>query len=206
MDISTDIIKEVINIGIGEAAFALSELVNAPVKIRMPEIRVLNVAAVPKYINDEIKNLGIFISQDFRGLLEGKVLLSYSRACSLSLINVLLREDKDMTSLTKTDIATLQEIGNIIMVSCLSTISNLIEGTLTFTMPQVVTGLSEQYFNHLVYELARFEQCIVVKSEMTIKGSDIQGYIFILLSFKDLQVIITRLNLKMQASQSNPVA
>ncbi len=195
--LSTDIIKEVMNVGIGEAAFALSELVNAPVMIQVPDLRITEVANIPRYIDQEGQDLGVFISQDFHGIVEGKVLLSYSRACSISLVNLLFGDNKDAESLSNIDIATLQEIGNIIMVSCLSTISDMIEGRMTFTMPLVTAGLSDRYFMNLVQELEKFEQCILIKNEMVIKGHNIQGYIFVLLSFKDLQIIVEKLSKKM---------
>ena len=190
---AVDVVREVINIGIGEAANALSELVKERVYIRAPDVRILNLAEVPAYIQSEIEHISICISQDFHGLISGKMLLAYSRECSISLVNALYGQIKDISSLTHADIATLQEVGNIIMVSCISAIGNIIEGRLTFAMPQVTARISDGYFEKLIKDLKDFEKCIVVKNEMTIKGNGIQGYIFILLTFQALQLVTERL-------------
>jgi len=189
-----DIIREVINIGIGEAASSLSELVKDRVIINVPDIQILDLADVPAYIKSEMEALGILISQDFHGLIDGKVLLTYSRECSISLVNSLYGENKDIASLTNTDIATLQEVGNIIIVSCISAISNIIEGRLNFNIPQVTIGISGKYFQDLVKDLEEFEKCIIIRNQVTIRGNDIRGYIFILLTFQAFELVTEKLS------------
>ncbi len=51
-EIENDIMQEVINIGVGEAASVLSELVNSRVTIRIPEIRVCNIAGNGSNLTD----------------------------------------------------------------------------------------------------------------------------------------------------------
>jgi chemotaxis protein CheC len=188
-----DIIREIVNIGIGEAASSLSELVKDRVYINVPDIQIMDFADVPAYIQSEMEALGILISQDFHGLIDGKVLLTYSRECSISLVNSLYGITKDIASLTNTDIATLQEVGNIIIVSCISAISNIIEGRLNFTIPQVTMGVSSGYLQDLVKDLEEFEKCIIIKNQITIRGNDIRGYIFILLTFRAFDLVTEKL-------------
>ena len=188
-----DIIREVVNIGIGEAASSLSELVKDRVYINVPDIQIMDLIDVPAYIKSEMEALGILISQDFHGLIDGKVLLTYSRECSISLVNSLYGITKDIASLTNSDIATLQEVGNIIIVSCISAISNIIEGRLNFTIPQVTMGISSEYFQDLMKDLEEFEKCIIIKNRITIKGNDIRGYIFILLTFRAFELVTEKL-------------
>ena len=188
-----DIIREVVNIGIGEAASALSELVKDRVYINVPDIQIMDLVDVPAYIKSEMEALGILISQDFHGLIDGKVLLTYSRECSISLVNSLYGITKDIASLTNTDIATLQEVGNIIIVSCISAISNIIEVRLNFTIPQVTMGVSSEYFQDLMKDLGEFEKCIIIKNQITIRGNDIRGYIFVLLTFRAFELVTEKL-------------
>ena len=191
---AVDAIKEVINIGIGEAANSLSELVRDRVQIRVPDIRILDLADVPAYMHSEMEHLGLCISQDFHGLISGKMVLAYSRKCSVSLLNRLYGRTRDMSSLTNTDIATLQEVGNIIMVSCISAIGNIIEGRLIFNMPQVTAKISNGYFEKIARDLEGFEKCIIIKNDMTIKKDDISGYTFIILTFQALQLVTQKLS------------
>ena len=190
----TDIIREVINIGIGDAAASLSELVKSQVIIRMPDIRIMKAADVPAYIEKEIGTLGVYICQGFDGLIKGKALLSYSKDCSISLLGCLYGQPMGIQSLTQAGIATLQEVGNIIMVSCISTVSDMIDGHIRFAIPDVTVDVSDGYFYELIKELEQLDRAIVVKNEMTIKGEDIAGYLFVLLSFDDFELVAQRLD------------
>ncbi len=49
-DDNLDIVREIINIGIGEAADALSKLVNTRVIIKTPDICIMDAAEVHHYI------------------------------------------------------------------------------------------------------------------------------------------------------------
>ena len=191
---AVDTIREVINIGIGEAANSLSELIGNRVQIRVPDIRILDLVDVPAYIQSEMEDVGICISQNFHGLITGRVLLTYSRECSVSLVNRLYGQTRATLSLTNADIATLQEVGNIIMVSCISAISNMIEGRIVFYMPEVTTNVSNGYFQKLADDLKDFEKCIILKNDMTIKEDDIHGYIFIILTFQAFQLATQKLS------------
>lgn len=188
-----DIIREVVNIGIGEAANSLSQLLQKRIMLRVPDIQIMNVSEVDHYLQHELTSLGVYIAQDFDGILRGKTILCYTRECSLSLLNVIFGNSMKITSLTESGIATLNEIGNIIMVSCMSEISNMIEGKIYYHLPEVTIEISEVYFHNLIREIVNLETAIVIKNEFIIHQTDIQGYLFILLSFKEYEIVIDRL-------------
>lgn len=102
-----------------------------------------------------------------------------------------------VTSITDTGISTLNEIGNIIMVSYISAISNFIEGRVRFDLPEVTVEISEKYFENLICDLKTFGKAIVVKNTMSIKEKDIEGYLFVLLSFKDFRRVVETLENKL---------
>lgn len=203
-EMELDIIKEVINIGIGDAAASLSELVKTRVVIRSPDISVMDVNMVSSYIRKEMKALGVYISQDFEGLVKGKTILCYTKDCSLSLLNALYPESVKTSSLTASAMATLQEIGNIIMVSCVTTLADMIEGTLKFFMPTVTEEISDTYFQNLLKDMEVFDKAIVVKNEMVVAGDKvtdsqppIEGHLFVLIGFDDFQKVIAGLKKKL---------
>ncbi|MDM8551696.1 chemotaxis protein CheC [Desulfobacterales bacterium HSG2] len=196
-DNSLDIITEVINIGVGEAADALSKLVNTRVIIRTPDVRIMDAEAVHEYIRKEAASLSVYISQNFKEMIKGKTVLFYTKECAISLLNAIYGETLMTSSLTESGIATLNEIGNIIMVTCMSEISNLIEARISFELPEVTIEISESYFQNLLKDLGELDKAIVVKSEMCIKEDDIQGYLFVLLSFEDFNLVIEKLRSKM---------
>lgn len=192
-DILLDIVREIINIGMGEAANALSRLVNNRVVIRSPDVRVIDLAAIHDYIRDQVASIGVYISQNFSTLVKGRTILFYTRECSISLLNSVYGGSLKTSTLTESGIATLNEIGNIIMGSCMAEISNAIQGKITFDLPQVTVEVSEKYFQNLIRELGDEDRAIVVKNMMRIKDTDIQGYLFVLLTFDDFMAVVRRM-------------
>lgn len=192
-----DIIKEVINIGIGEAAAVLSDLVNARVHIQVPDVKIMDAADTPDYLQNEMENLGVYISQVFHGGISGKSVLCYSQEASRSLLEILMQTKIETLSLSDAETATLQEIGNLILVSCLSAISNTIKDRFLFDMPHVALNGYAPYFENLGKDIKEFGQAIVVKTEMVVKKINVRGYIFILFEFSELQSVIERLEKKM---------
>ena len=201
-----DIIAEVINIGIGDAAASLSELVKTRVIITTPQIKILDVGAVSAYIQEDMKSLGVYIAQDFEGLVKGKTLLYYTHECALALLNRIFPESALTSSLSASAMATLQEIGNIVMVSCISTIADMMEGTLKFSMPAASLEVSNIYFQNLLKDMEKLDKAIVVKNVMVVAEDEqentehpIEGYFIILLSFDDFQELIRKLQHKNSA-------
>ena len=199
-DMTLDIIREVVNIGIGDAAAALSTLINSRVIIKVPEIHILNTQDVPDFIQKEIRSLGVYIAQDFKGTFRGKTLLFYTKESCTSLLRAILGKISVTSAFTDLAIATLQEIGNIIMVSCVSTISNMLEDTVEFQIPDVTLEISEGYFRNLVKGLGDLDKTIVVRNQMVVKDKEIEGYFFLMLSFNNFILLIEKMESKIKAS------
>jgi len=194
---SLDTMKEIINIGMGESADALSGLVGTRVIINVPNVHIMDIVRVFPYIQEEMASIGVYIAQDFKGLISGKTILCYTHECCISLLKNIYGDSMQVTSITDTGISTLNEIGNIIMVSYISAISNFIEGRVRFDLPEVTVEISEKYFENLICDLKTFGKAIVVKNTMSIKEKDIEGYLFVLLSFKDFRRVVETLENKL---------
>lgn len=192
-----DILKEVINIGIGEAAAALSDLVDGRVNIHVPEVKIMAATDIPEYLKADMEDLGVYISQVFQGQIAGKSVLCYSKEASRSLLEIIMGTKIATLSLSDSDTETLQEVGNLILVSCLSAISNMIEDRFIFDMPHVTLNGHIPYFKDLIKDIMEFEQAVVVKTGMLIKEINVMGYIFILFGFRELKVVIETLEKKM---------
>jgi len=198
-DLTLDIIREVINIGVGDAADALSSLVDSRVLIKTPEVHILNSMDALIFIQKEIQALGVYISQSFHGGIRGRTLLFYTKESCNALVRTILDKETVTSALTDTAISTLQEIGNILMVSCVSTIINLIDDSVSFEIPDVTIEISEGYLENIIKELGELDKTIVVRNQMVVKDKEVEGYIFLLLSFNDFLVVVDKMAKKIKS-------
>ena len=197
-DLTLDIIREVINIGVGDAADALSNLVDSRVLIKTPEVHILDSKDALNFIRKEIQTLGVYISQSFHGGIRGRTLLFYTKESCNALVKTILGKDTVTSALTDTTISTLQEIGNILMVSCVSTVTNLIDDSVSFEIPDVTIEISEGYLENIIKELGLLDKTIVVRNQMVVKDKQIEGYIFLLLSFNDFLLFVDKMEKKIK--------
>ena len=195
-----DIIREVINIGSGEAAVALSSILGSRILIKVPEISILTIPEVEPFIQREMRSLGVYISQDFNGPFRGKALLCYTRDCSRTLLEQLTGQPAVTTHLSEAEESTLQEIGNILMVSCLTTIADMIDGRILFQIPQVTEGVSDTFFAHLVGELNGYDRAVLTKNKLSVQDQEIDGYLFVMLGVSDFERLVERLEKKAASS------
>ena len=188
-----DMLREFINIGMGEAAASLSDLVQTRVLIKVPEISVIDVSNIGEFLGLELSELGVYLSQDFHGEIEGRSILFYTEECSLTLLEALLESPSEIRTLTESGRATLQEVGNIILVSCISSISDMIGLQTIFEMPVVNVETSDVYFRNMLKELEKLQKAIVVKNKIAVHNREIDGYLFVLLSFDYFEMIVNKL-------------
>jgi chemotaxis protein CheC len=198
---SLDIMKEIVNTGLGEAADALSRLVDSRVIIKVPDVHIMDIDQVMPYIKKEVTALGVYIAQDFKGAVSGRTILCYTQKCSISLLNAIYGDKMNVTTINETGISTLNEVGNIIMVSYISAISNFIDDRIHFDLPETTLEISEKYFENLLDELKEFDKAIVVKNLMQVKDADIEGYMFVLLSFRDFHKVVEILSNQLKKSK-----
>ena len=151
------------------------------------------------FVQREMSSLGVYISQDFNGQFRGKAILCYTRECSRLLLEQLIGQPAVTTHLSEAEEATLQEIGNILMVSCLTTIADMIDGRILFKIPQVTEGVSDIFFAHLVGELEGHDRAILTKNQLSVQGQEIEGYLFVILGISDFEWLVERLEKKAES-------
>lgn len=185
--LNIDAIKEVINMGIGEAAFSLSELLNKKVGIKVSELFFLSNIENSTEFKNITDKISIYIHQQFEGSLGGQAILSYSSKNAINLMNVLLEKSKKPSDLTNVELSALEEFGNIILGSCISKIGDVLGTPIRFKIPKV--SVLEKEINYLALR-SKFSNCILVKSSMKIDQDNVKADIYMLLEFTDFIELI----------------
>lgn len=193
-ELKLDTLKEIANIGAGEAADILSKITGKKIKIEVPELWSIKAAEISS--RAELSSFGAFISQQFQGSVNGMALLYQSAEDSRKLLRSLFDDLILEDSIDNASTASLREIGNIILSAYVSAISNMTEGKITLGIPEVVLETSEVYFKNVLKDFNDMEIVIAVKNKINIEESDASAYLLLLLSFQDFELIISQLEKK----------
>lgn len=143
-EMQLDLLKEAFNIGVGQAAFALSELAgNEEILLSVPEVSVKTVSHLLAEIVGESGEQVCGICETFGGLFPGKAMLLYSEEESLELVREMLSETVPVELMSEMEGEALCEVGNIVLNACISSLANLLEGEITTEVPTMSIGTPE---------------------------------------------------------------
>jgi chemotaxis protein CheC len=173
-----DILKELINIGVGRSVGMLNRMLRYHIDLQVPDVRILspNELAVEtqKLASEEMAAVEMGFSGRFRGT---SALLFTSRSAS-TLVSVLLDGDPvHSTDLDMLRIGTLQEVGNIVLNGVMGSIGNILEETIDYSPPTFEEGK----FENLVLSKATSPKATVLlaQTHFTIRQVLIEGDIVI---------------------------
>ncbi|NLW01884.1 MAG: chemotaxis protein CheC [Clostridiaceae bacterium] len=120
-----DVLKEIGNIGAGNAATALAKLLDKRIEMEVPQIRIMKFSEVSDVLGGaETPVVGILLR--IQGDITGNMMFILDTPSARLLVNILmgkpLEADLDFDEMTS---SVLTEIGNILAGSYLSALSNM---------------------------------------------------------------------------------
>lgn len=122
-----DVLKELGNIGAGNATTALAQLINCRVDMKVPQVRLMDFQEVGTAMGGEEQIMaGIYLMVE--GDITGSMMFLLEQDAAHHLVKKLMGMSEANTEFTEMEISALKEIGNIITgayLNSLSTITNL---------------------------------------------------------------------------------
>jgi chemotaxis protein CheC len=139
-ELEHDALVEVFNLGVGQAASALSQLAGEPVRLTVPKVELLNKQAVLDQFSGLVEQRISAVRQTFEGALCTEALLMFPAAQSLRLVQIMVGENLPLEDLGEMEQEALAEIGNILLNSVLACVSDQLELALEGSLPEVELG------------------------------------------------------------------
>ena len=119
-----DILKELGNIGAGNAATALSSMISKKVDMSVPNVRILEFKEVAEVLGGE-ENLIVGIYFGLNEDVVGNIMFALDLNSAINLSNILYGRKKEDKELDDMDLSALSEVGNIIASSYANSLSSL---------------------------------------------------------------------------------
>lgn len=121
-----DVLKEIGNIGAGNATSALARMLGQQIKVHVPKVRLLDFKDVGGAIGGEEQIMaGVYLLVE--GDIAGSMMFLLKKESASNLVSVLLENPgrKEEEDFSEMEMSALKEIGNIITSSYLSAIATL---------------------------------------------------------------------------------
>lgn len=140
-DMHLDVLKEIGNIGAGNAATSLSQMLNMEVDMTVPSVRILD-------INDAANALGgpenavIGILSKLTGDIEGLMMFIIEKDFAHAVLTTLLGEDQVCyEKLSEMELSAISEIGNIMIAAYTGSIATLSQLNIKTSVPAITVDM-----------------------------------------------------------------
>jgi chemotaxis protein CheC len=189
-----DAIQELVNIGVGRAAGVLNQMLDAPIRLQIPYIKI----GSPLELQQELEaSLGAervaAVRQDFSGSFSGIAELVFPTESASILAAMLTGEEPGTPDLDAVRIGTLSEIGNILINSVIGSIANVLEQRLDYALP---TYMEDTVENLLTSKDSVGKTTILLaQTQFSVEQLQIRGDIILIFELGSFDVLLNAIAL-----------
>mgnify|MGYP001190355447 CR=1 FL=1 len=190
-----DTLTELINIGYGRAAGALSELTGYRITLEVPKVSMLPIEEIGPALEGLIREDVASVSQSFSGPFSGRALLMMDERAALVLSRLLTDDRMPEGDLDSSAREIITEVGNILLNACLGVFGNLLRVHLHFAVPQLKVQSVPQLF-HEVSEQAgeQLHYGLMIHTRFVVRAGNVTGYLVIVLGITSLDRLLLELD------------
>ena len=198
-----DILKELFNISVGQAASMLSEVVNKTILLDVPNIEILDsnkeLSKLQAHLPAVLDGTLMVSSITFKEQLTGEANLIFPAEKMKTFISLCLDQAEQETqysnmNFTDIDFDIVKEIGNIILNAIVGGLSNHLNIQLQYTLPEV------QVFDRIDFQQdiknKDYPYFLMLYITFGIDNTEIEGAVIVNLtlhSLKELMAIVTKI-------------
>jgi chemotaxis protein CheC len=173
-ELQRDVMMELLNIGMGRAAAVLCEMFREEVDLSIPFVDLLPRRTATGLIMEKGAERIVAVQQRFSGLFWGDTMLVFPEEKSLELVRALIQEKSSLDIMTEMEQEAFMEIGNIILNSCIGSISELLHSEVSGSLPVLLSGSCEDILGK-AGALPADEQVMVLRMDFTLHERWIKG-------------------------------
>lgn len=178
-------VVELMNIGVGRAASALSRLVQDEVLLSVPKVDFVDMQTAQSTFNQLLPTALAGVTQAFDGFINGKAALIFPEERSLELVRIVVGNEMSATEISELEQDTLAELGNILLNSCLATLANILHREIHTALPEAYSGDC----NEMLKLLCDSDDSMVmlVQIDFSLRQRALQGYLAFIIDLRSAQ-------------------
>ncbi|MCR4694230.1 MAG: chemotaxis protein CheC [Pseudobutyrivibrio sp.] len=190
-----DVLKELGNIGAGNATTAIANMLGLRIDMNVPEVSFLPVEELGTAIGAEdevIVGIMLGVEQD----INGSMMFLMDMNSAHHIVNrLMMRPDDYAEAFDEMDLSAIKEIGNIIAGSYLSALSGLTNLTIAPTVPFVAVDMAAAILSVPAVQFGIFgDNALMINTKFS-DDLGIQGYFILMPEEDSYEKILTSLGL-----------
>lgn len=175
-----DVLKEIGNIGTGNATTSISTMLDMKVNMQVPDAELIAIQDLNTVIGSEEEEVvGIYIR--VHNGIEGSMMFLLKRAAAYFLLNRLFdRKQSYDKPFDGMDISAMEEVGNIIIGSYLTAIAKMTNLTIEPSVPYISVDMAGAILSFAAIQLGQYgDNALMIETSFEDQDA-LQGYLIFL--------------------------
>jgi len=193
-----DVLREIGNIGSGNAASSLSAMLNTRVDMNVPTVKILDIEELAETIGGPEKQVvGILFTlhEDF----EGMMMFITEKQFAHLVLNVLMGKNFDkFEDLGEMDISAIKEVGNIMVGSYIGAIAQMTNMKIALSPPSIAIDMAGALLNVPAVEIEKYgDKALFIQDGFINETNQVTSYLLLIPEVGYLKKIFQILGLEM---------
>lgn len=192
-----DALREIGNVGAGNSATALSQIIQRKIDMTVPQVAIMPLADVPDVVGGpDAMVAGVYLR--VFGPAPGSILFLLPRESAFALVDMLMgRECGHTQNLNSMDESALMEIGNILAGAYLNALSFFTNLTLLPSIPALAMDMAGAILSVILSQLGQLgDHALVIETEFTTEVEGVKGHFFLIPDPGSLSIILSAIGVK----------
>lgn len=189
-ELERDALGELVNIGVSRAAASLRTMVGDQVFLSVPAVEIVSRSTATTLVREREVGPLVAVRQGFTGAFSGQALLIFPEENSLELVRAVIGGAAAGEEIPELEREALAETANVVLNSCLATMANTLERSLTMSLPEVLRGRSAQLFDADPGGGDDGAVVLFLYINFAVAGLKIRGYIAMLMDLPSIDALL----------------
>lgn len=189
-----DVLKELGNIGAGNATTALAQMLSCKVDMKVPTVKLLNFNEVGEVMGGEEQIVvGIYLA--IEGDITGSIMFILEQSAGKTLVSKLMGMTPSEGDYTEIELSAMKEIGNIITGAYLNSLAQMTNLKMLPSVPSLSIDMLNAILSVPAIEFGIMgDQILMIQTNFT-DDVDLNGYFILLPDLESYKKILNGLGL-----------
>jgi len=175
-ELELDMLTEMFNLGVGNAASSLSTMVKQEIKLSVPKIEFISITELADELGADSTICSV--SQRLSGPFSAQSMLLFPEENSLNIVRQLLGEDLPDETVEELQQEAFSEIGNVVLNACIGSFADALGAEFKIDLPLFELSKPLDLLN---IADNKNETALFLRIDLTLSTSNITGYMAFLM-------------------------
>ena len=185
-----DALKELGNIGAGNSATALSQIISKKIDMSVPRVKVYSIYEIPELFGGS-ENIVVGVLLRMFGDMQGSLMFLLDEESARKLLSDMMLGQEVGNLTDELPMSAMMEVGNIISSSYLNALSFFSNLTIIPATPAFAYDMAGAILGTILYEVSELsDQVLLIETDFLGNGEAIRGHFFVLPDLPSLGILL----------------